>query len=65
MGEDLAVQAVLAGSFFRAPDRLRVTAQLVATASGEILWSEKVDVPAQDLITVRTSWPSAWWRASA
>jgi serine/threonine-protein kinase len=47
------VQAVLAGSFFRAPDRLRVTAQLVATASGEILWSEKVDVPAQDLITVQ------------
>jgi serine/threonine-protein kinase len=53
VGEDLAVQAVLAGSFFRAPDRLRVTAQLVATASGEILWSEKVDVPAQDLITVQ------------
>jgi TolB-like protein/tRNA A-37 threonylcarbamoyl transferase component Bud32/Flp pilus assembly protein TadD len=53
VGEDLAVQAVLAGSFFRAPDRLRVTAQLVATATGEILWSEKVDVPAQDLITVQ------------
>jgi serine/threonine-protein kinase len=53
VGEDLAVQAVLAGSFFRAPDRLRVTAQLVDTASGEILWSEKVDVPAQDLITVQ------------
>jgi TolB-like protein/tetratricopeptide (TPR) repeat protein/tRNA A-37 threonylcarbamoyl transferase component Bud32 len=53
VGEDLAVQAVLAGSFFRAPDRLRVTAQLVATASGEILWSDKVDVPAQDLITVQ------------
>ena len=35
------------------PDRLRVTAQLVATASGEILWSDKVDVPAQDLITVQ------------
>ena len=28
-------------------------AQLVDTASGEILWSEKVDVPAQDLITVQ------------
>ncbi|HEV7499464.1 MAG TPA: serine/threonine-protein kinase, partial [Vicinamibacteria bacterium] len=53
VGEDLAVQAVLAGSFFRAPDRLRVTAQLVATASGEILWSDKVDVPAQDFITVQ------------
>jgi serine/threonine protein kinase/tetratricopeptide (TPR) repeat protein len=53
VGEDLAVQAVLAGSFFRAPDRLRVTAQLVATSTGEILWSDKVDVPAQDLITVQ------------
>ena len=53
VGEELAVQAVLAGSFFRATDRLRVTAQLVDTATGEILWSDKVDVPAQDLITVQ------------
>src|SRR5258707_416339 len=53
VGEDLAVQAVLAGSFFRAPDRLPDTAQLVDTASGEFLWREKVDVPAQDLITVQ------------
>ena len=53
VGEELAVQAVLAGSFFRAPDSLRVTAQLVATATGEILWSDKVDVQAQDFITVQ------------
>src|SRR5262249_31581149 len=53
VGEDLAVQAVMAGSFFRAPDRLRVTAPLVDTASGESLWRDKVDVPAQDLIPVQ------------
>ena len=38
--------AVLAGSFIKAPDRLRVTAQLVDAATGEILWSDKIDVAA-------------------
>jgi serine/threonine-protein kinase len=53
VGEELAVSAVLLGSFIRAPERLRVTAQLVSTASGEILWSDKIDIPTADLIAVQ------------
>jgi serine/threonine-protein kinase len=53
VGEELAASAVLVGSFIKAPDRFRVTAQLVATQSGEILWSDKIDIPAADLITVQ------------
>ncbi len=53
IGEELAVASVLVGSFIRAPDRFRVTAQLIATATGEILWSDKIDIPARDLITIQ------------
>ena len=53
VGEELAVSAVLTGSFIRTLDRLRVTAQLIATPTGEILWSDKIDIPRQDLISVQ------------
>jgi serine/threonine-protein kinase len=53
IGEELAASAVVSGSFIKAPDRFRVTAQLVDTKSGEILWSDKIDIPAADLITVQ------------
>jgi serine/threonine protein kinase/tetratricopeptide (TPR) repeat protein len=50
VGEDLAVQAVLVGGFLKAPDRFRLTAQLIAAETGEILWSEKIDTPRDDLM---------------
>ncbi len=53
IGEDLAVNTVLAGSFIKTPDRFRVTTQLIATATGEIVWSEKIDADARDLITIQ------------
>jgi len=53
VGEDLATRQVLAGSFIRAGDRLRVTAQLVDVASGEMLWSDRIDVTGNDLIVVQ------------
>ena len=53
VGEDLAVNAVLTGSFIKTPDRFRVTAQLIRTATGEMLWSEKIDSHARDLITLQ------------
>ncbi len=53
VGEELAVSAVLLGSFIKAAGKLRVTAQLVSTASGELLWSDKIDIPTQDLIAVQ------------
>ncbi len=53
VGEDLAVNTVLTGSFIKTPDRFRVTTQLIATVTGEILWSEKSDIDARDLITIQ------------
>ncbi len=53
VGEDLAVNTVLVGSFIKTPDRFRVTTQLITTATGEILWSEKIDADARDLITLQ------------
>jgi serine/threonine-protein kinase len=53
VGEDLAVQAVLVGGFLKAPDRFRLTAQLIAPETGEILWSEKIDTPKDDLMSLQ------------
>ncbi len=53
VGEELAVSAVLASGFIKTADRFRVTTQLIATATGEIIWSEKIDLDARDLITIQ------------
>ncbi|MBI3651775.1 MAG: protein kinase [Acidobacteria bacterium] len=53
IGTQLAVDAVLISSYLKAGDRFRVTPQLVDVSSGEILWSEKIDVSAKDIITVQ------------
>lgn len=53
VGTQLAVDAVLIGGYIKSGDRFRVTPQLVDTSSGEILWSEKIDVDARDIITVQ------------
>lgn len=53
IGRELNVNAVLAASFLKAGERFRVTAQLLDVASGEILWSDKIDVAAGDIITVQ------------
>jgi len=53
VGEELAVGHVLASTYIKAPERMRVSCQLLDTASGEILWSEKMDIAARDLITVQ------------
>jgi eukaryotic-like serine/threonine-protein kinase len=53
IGNELSVNAVLAASFIKAGERFRVTAQLLDVASGDILWSDRVDVAAGDIITVQ------------
>ncbi len=53
VGDELAVASILVGSFIRTPERLRVIAQLIGTERGEILWSDKIDIPARDVITVQ------------
>ncbi|HEX8651239.1 MAG TPA: protein kinase [Pyrinomonadaceae bacterium] len=53
IGRELSVNAVLAASFIKAGERFRVTAQLIDVAGGDILWSDRVDVAAGDIITVQ------------
>ncbi|MDQ1591278.1 MAG: eukaryotic-like serine/threonine-protein kinase [Pyrinomonadaceae bacterium] len=53
IGEELSVGAVLAASFLRAGDKLRVNAQLLDVASGDLLWSDRIDATADDIIAVQ------------
>jgi serine/threonine-protein kinase len=53
VAEELAVQSVLVGSFLKTPDRLRATVQLLDSGTGEILWSEKMDLPLGDVIALQ------------
>src|SRR3989441_7075428 len=52
-GRDMSVSAVLSAGFLRAGDRIRVTAQLVDVASGDLLWSDRIDADATDIINVQ------------
>jgi len=53
VGTQLAVDAVLIGGYIRSGDRFRLTPQLIDANSGEIVWSEKIDVESKDIITVQ------------
>jgi serine/threonine-protein kinase len=52
-GREMSVSAVLSAGFLRAGDRIRVTAQLVDVDSGDLLWSDKIDADARDIINVQ------------
>lgn len=52
-GRELGVDAILAAGFLRSGDRLRVTAQLLDVQTSEILWSERLDADASDIIGVQ------------
>jgi serine/threonine-protein kinase len=52
-GRDLNVSAVLVSSFLRAGGALRVNAQLVDVESGEMLWSDRIDASAEDIIALQ------------
>ncbi len=53
VGSELNVNAVLAAGFIHAGERFRVTAQLLDVKTGEILWSDRIDTAAADIITVQ------------
>jgi TolB-like protein/cytochrome c-type biogenesis protein CcmH/NrfG len=53
VGRELGVRYVLEGSLERQGDRLRLAARLIDTATGEQLWAERYDRPADDLFAVR------------
>ncbi|HXU38218.1 MAG TPA: protein kinase [Blastocatellia bacterium] len=49
----LGVDVVLMGNFLKFGDRIRVTAQLIDTNNGAILWSEKIDADAVDVLAIQ------------
>ena len=53
IGQELNVGAVLTAGFIHSGDHFRVTAQLIDVASGELLWSDRIDTAAADIIVVQ------------
>ncbi|MDQ1638346.1 MAG: eukaryotic-like serine/threonine-protein kinase [Pyrinomonadaceae bacterium] len=53
IGQELKVNAVLAAGFMHAGGRFRVTAQLLDVATGDILWSDRIDTSDADIIAVQ------------
>jgi eukaryotic-like serine/threonine-protein kinase len=53
VGRELAVDAILTASFLRAAAHLRVTVQLLDVRTSEILWSDRIDADASDIIAVQ------------
>ena len=53
IGEELNVDAVLTAGFIHGGDRFRVTAQLIDVSSGELLWTDRIDTAASDIIVIQ------------
>ena len=53
VGRELAVSHVLEGSIRKVSDRIRITAQLVDTQSGDHVWAERFDRKLDDIFTVQ------------
>ena len=53
IGKELSVSAVLTAGFIHAGEHFRVTAQLIDVASGELLWSDRIDTAASDIIVLQ------------
>ncbi len=53
VGRELSVDAVLSAGFIAVGERFRVNAQLLDVKSGEIIWSDRVDASAEDIIAVQ------------
>ncbi|MFQ3582301.1 MAG: protein kinase [Chloracidobacterium sp.] len=53
VGNELQVDAVMTSAYVKSGNRLRVTPQLIDVHTGEILWSDKIDLDAQDIITLQ------------
>lgn len=53
IGKELNVGTILTAGFIHSGDHFRVTAQLIDVASGELLWSDRIDTAASDIIVVQ------------
>ena len=52
-GQEMQVNAVLSAGFLCSGGRMRVTAQLLDVASGEILWSDRIDSNSDDIFNLQ------------
>ncbi len=52
-GQELRVNAVLSAGFLRSGEKMRVTAQLLDVAGGEILWSDRIDAEGADIFDLQ------------
>ena len=53
IGQELGVGAVLTAGFIHSGERFRVTAQLIDVGSGELLWTDRIDTAASDIIVLQ------------
>jgi TolB-like protein/Tfp pilus assembly protein PilF len=53
IAKELGVDAVVEGTAIRSGDRVRVTAQLIATATDEHLWAREYEREARDVLTLQ------------
>src|SRR5438093_10024787 len=53
VGRELNVDAVLSAGFLAVGGRFRVNAQLLDVKTGEIIWSDRIDASASDIIAVQ------------
>jgi serine/threonine-protein kinase len=53
VGRELNVDAVLSAGFLAVSGHFRVNAQLLDVKTGEIIWSDRIDASAEDIITVQ------------
>ena len=53
IGKELDVNAVLTAGFIHSGERFRVTAQLIDVGTGELLWSDRIDSAASDIIVLQ------------
>ena len=54
VGADLGVANVLTGSIQRQAAQVRITAKLISTAEGKVIWTNRWDRPDRDLFTVQS-----------
>lgn len=55
IGRDLGVKYLVEGTIQSMGERVRVTAQLIETATGSHVWSERYDRPVDDLFAVQNN----------
>ena len=53
IGRELGVEALVTGSVMRASNRVQITAQLVRAESGEILWANRYERSAGDVLSLQ------------